>query len=232
VLVSGSAATSWKCVVAHLPKNAMKFVYGTSYPRDSLSSVSCPSAGGACVAIGSYTDTGSSQQGLILSGAAPSVIPLPAGGTFLASFGPTGAVSCGAKTACTILSSYVDASDAEQGMVVTGSGTAWSMAEAPLSLPPNASDTNPEVQLSAVSCAFATGCAGVGSFVDGEGASHALELQGGGSSWISQEAELPVPNDGQSRLVGVSCVHTVCVAVGNYQTSASGDDEGLLERLS
>jgi hypothetical protein len=232
VIVTGSSTAGWTATATRLPAGAEKYKYASTYPADTLSSVSCAPTSTSCVAFGGYTDAAFAQEPLIMDGTAPVEGPLPAGSTLSSSsFGGPPRVSCVSGSSCTIVGSYTTSSDAKQGMVITGAGKTWTLSADPVTLPPNASATNPQVQLTGVSCGSVSLCGLIGQYVDSSSNTHAMVLSGSGSTWAAQEAGAPIPNDGQISLADVSCSTHLCIAVGSYQQSSGGNNEGLIEKL-
>ena len=149
--------------------------------------------------------------------------PLPADGVS----GSLSTVSCISATSCLAAGNYTDSSGDIQGLLLTGSGTSWTPAEAPL--PPNAG-ADPFVELKAVACNSGSSCVAVGSYVDSSIDEFGLLLTGSGTSWTATEA--PVPANARLNpgvvLNGVACpTATACVAIGQYIDS-SGNEQGLL----
>ncbi len=124
LLLTGSGS-SWIATQPPLPSGADP----TGYVQ--LDAVKCPTAT-QCTAVGSYTDTAGHAQGLILTGYGSSwtatQAPLPAN----ANTDPRvaiSALSCSSASACTAVGTY---DGAQQGLLLTGSGTTWTATEAPL----------------------------------------------------------------------------------------------------
>ena len=132
---------------------------------------------------------------------------------------------------CVVTGNYDTAGDATEGLVITGSGTNWSIAVAPLPLPPDASGTNPEVVAYSLACSSVTLCAVAGQYLDASADAHPLLLDGAGASWTASEATAPNKTATEIAVFGVSCYSAGCVAVGSYQVG-SVTGEALLETLS
>jgi hypothetical protein len=198
-----------------------------------LSSVSCPSAGN-CTAVGTYTDSSGSRQGLLLtqtSGAwAPGVqAVLPAGAAGVVSLS---SVSCPSAGNCTAVGNYTDSSGFRQGLLLTQSSGTWAsgvQAGLPRAVPNN---FNPGVVLNSVSCASAGNCSAVGGYYDPAGFLRRLGLlltQSSGAWAPSVDAVPPAGagSDPNVFLNAVSCPSAGnCTAVG-YLDSSVGQP-GLL----
>lgn len=106
-------------------------------------------------------------------------------------------------------------SGAAAPLVQTWNGSAWQTAS--ISLPGGAISAF----LHDISCASASSCAAVGSYVDSAGVHHGLIERWNGSSWSATPSS---PPGGQSyRLKGVDCTSSsACTAVGTSTTTAGG----------
>ena len=115
-----------------------------------------------------------------------------------------------------------------RGLLLTGSGSSWTAAEAPL---PSNADSSGAAFVNGASCASASQCVAVGYYQDTSGVEQGLLLTWSGSSWTAAEAPLPANADEDNGFAGVydlSCPSaSQCVAVGEYQDT-SGNDRGLL----
>jgi hypothetical protein len=211
---------TWTATQAPLPPDA-----DTSIGA-GLNSVACSSS--TCVAFGSYTDSGGSEQGVLLTGAGSSWTatepPLPPDAY------PNGGLSLDADTCvsaseCVVVGDY--ASSGPGGLLMlTGSGSSWTAAEAPL--PANASPDSGT--LASVACASASDCVAAGDYIDASDARDGLLETGSGSSWTAIEAPLPTDANPKARahIDSVACPSTSsCVAVG-YYTDSSGNTQRLL----
>jgi hypothetical protein len=216
LLITGSG-TSWTTVKAPVPAGA------DGFPRVDVKAVTCPAAS-ECVAVGSYLDSDTSIQSLVLTGVGSSwsVIeaPLPSGASTV---GDTGlaTVACSSVSACGAFGTYPEG---HGGWLLTGAGTSWTATDAPL--PPNGELTN---SLNAAYCHSASPCTVVGSY-DGTNGLDGEALTGSRSSWAATETALPgnAAVDPQTSLNSVSCVSTgTCLAAGTY-TTASGKGQGVL----
>ena len=220
LLVTGSG-TSWTAAEAPLPANA------AADPVVSLTSVACPSAS-SCVAAGFYTDSSGGQHGLLVTGSGTSwtaaEAPLPAN----AATDPDAAltsVACPSASSCVAAGAYTDSSGNAQGLLVTGSGTSWTAAEAPL--PANAA-ADRAVFLGSVACPSASSCVAAGYYTDSSGNWQGLLVTGSGTSWTAAEAPSPAnaAADPSAVLGSVACASaSSCVTAGLY-TDSSGNGRG------
>ncbi|MGH3150653.1 MAG: hypothetical protein ACRDOB_07985, partial [Streptosporangiaceae bacterium] len=122
-------------------------------------------------------------------------------------------VACASTSHCTAVGLYTDSSGYQQGLLLTGSGSSWTAAEAPL---PAGTDLNyyPYVSLVAVTCPSVTQCVAVGDYNTASG-QHGLLLTGSGSSWTALQEP--------GFLNAVTCPSaTACVAVGGAIVTGSG----------
>ena len=162
MLVTGSG-TSWTATEAPLPENASADpVIGT------LGSVACPSAS-SCVAAGTYDDSSGNRQGLLVTGSGTSwtatEAPLPENAA-ASPYAALDSVACPSASTCVAAGTYEDSSGNEQVLLVTGSGTSWTAAEAPL--PANAGP-DPVDTLGSVACPSASSCVVTGTYEDSSG---------------------------------------------------------------
>jgi hypothetical protein len=227
-LVLTEASGTWQPgVVAALPGDA------ASNPGVTLNSVSC-SPDGNCAAVGSYLNSSSDGQGLLLTESSgtwvASTAALPAGadanpGVSLSS------VSCPSDGNCGAVGSY-SASGNPEGLLLTESSGTWGTG-VEASLPADAATF--AFSPPAVSCASAGNCSAVGTYFDGSSNQHIVLLDESSGTWgDGVEATLP-DNAGSSPgfagLTSVSCASAGnCSAVGSYldNSSPGGLQQGLL----
>jgi len=222
LLVTGSGK-SWQEAYAPLPGNSQ------TPPDAQLSAVACRSAT-FCVAVGSYVDSSDNTQGLLLTGSGqnwtPFEAPLPADLPDVAV--SLTSVTCPSASACVAAGQYTEpGSGVIQGLLLTGSGKAWTPAG--FSLPANAA-AGPAVQLYAVACSSASACVATGSYEDSSGNTQGLLVTGSVTSWKATEAPLPADAaaNPEATLASVACPSaTACVAASWYVDS-SGNYHGLL----
>jgi hypothetical protein len=203
--------TTWTATDAPLPTDA------SAYPDGVLNSVACPSAS-SCVAVGHY-DSSSQQQGLLLTGsgttwtATEAPTPADAGGSpsvFLDS------VACSSASSCVAAGGYEDSAEADQGLLVTGSGTTWIPAEAPL---PAGAAADHNVSLSSVACLPASSCVAIGYYIDSAETNQGLLVTGSGATWTPTEAPAPSAYTAVG-LVSAACSSaSSCVVGGSYDNS-------------
>jgi len=242
LLLSETNGTWAAGVEAVLPANA-----GSADQSVDLTSVSCPSAGN-CSAVGSYVDSSSQFQGLLLKETAGTwdtgvEVALPAnnrgtGDAFLDS------VSCASAGNCTAVGYYEAPSptyDLSRGLLVSEAAGTWGAGvEAPL--PANAGTDITTSDVDSVSCASPGDCTAVGTYGDNSDTMEGLLLTETARTWASGvEASLPANAAtgglGSSTvfyggsvlpLSSVSCASPGnCAAVGSYPDS-SGNTQGLL----
>lgn len=216
------SGSSWQPTEAPLPTTAI------GGGPASLTSVDCPSAS-ACIAVGTFGDTG-----LILAGSgatwSATEAPLPANA---GSGSELESVACATSSACVAVGRYSDSSGDFDGLLLTGSATSWTAAEAPV--PGNAGGglgvENVGTGLSAVACPSVSECVAVGAYPDTSGYLTGLLLTESQGSWTAAEAPLPAnaDSDPDAWADAVSCPSTSnCVAVGAYTNNAGVVDDGLL----
>jgi len=184
----------------------------TPNPNPSLESslgggVSCASTS-ACMAVGSYYETGLFQAKPLAerwNGTEWSIQSTPS---------PSGAkeawlagVSCASTTACTAVGRYENSSGAEVPLAERWNGTEWSIQSTPS--PSGATHSI----LSGVSCPSTTACKAVGRYHNSSGKEVTLAERWNGTEWSIQSTPNPSGAYGSS-LASVSCVTTVCTAVG------------------
>jgi hypothetical protein len=166
LLVSGGAA-SWTATRAPVPAGA------AANPKASFRAIACYA--GSCAAVGSYTDTAGSSQGMLVtrrgSEVTAAAAPLPAGAA--ARQGRPGAqlgsVACPSASACVAVGEYTDTAGDAQTLLLVGLGTSWQAARAPV--PANARPVGTQAQgalappeLNSAACASVSACVAVGSY--------------------------------------------------------------------
>jgi hypothetical protein len=214
---------------AALPANA-----GTKWDVD-LGSVSCASPGN-CAAVGYYTDSSGSQQGLLLTEASgtwatgtEAVLPVNAAARPNAYLG---SVSCPSAGDCTAVGEYVTKSGVPEGLLIAQTSGTWATGtEATL---PAGAGTRPDVQLLSVSCPSPGNCAAVGIYADRSYNQQGVLLDENAGTWAAgTRAALPA-NAARANLdvdlSSLSCPSAGnCAAVGQYNTDRPGrPQQGLL----
>jgi Cutinase len=194
-----------------------------SFSQTSLAFVTCTSAS-SCVAAGDDNGTPLLEA---LSGTTwtPTDAPLPSDAS--------GGVSAVNSVACLPASSCVAVGiynwfdiGLSQGLLLSGSGTSWTAAEAPV---PSGVAATADVILSSVACVSVSSCVAVGShntsiFQSQLGLLETLS----GTTWTAAEVPLPDSTTGEnSYLSAVACPSALCIAVGGYNDS-SDNSQGLL----
>lgn len=187
----------------------------------SLGPVACASVS-TCAAAGSYTDSSGINHELLLTGSGSSwnatSAPLPGNASAGANSGPVvGSIACPSATECVAVGWYAGSFGIQQGLLLTGSGSSWTAAEAPL--PANANATNAEADLTSVACPSKSKCVAVGWYFTAEGRMEGLLLTWTRSSWTATEAPLPANAsvNGEAGLASVVCPSaSACAAVGWY----------------
>jgi hypothetical protein len=223
VVLSGSG-TSWTGTEAPVPANA------APNPGVLLGYIACPSTT-QCVATGTYLDTSGKQQILVLTGSGTSwtavEVPLPANTSSYPQV-QLAPLACPSISACVTGGAY-DSSGIMHAVLLAGSGTSWTLSEAPL--PGDAATTGQVAGVSDVACPSATECVATGFYLDTSGQSQGMLLTGSGSTWTAARA--PVPANGSASLpagpYALACPSvSACIAGGEYETSSAGSSRGLL----
>jgi hypothetical protein len=170
-------------------------------------------------------------QGLLLTGHGPLWAAAKAPGPAGAAIGQPvdlGQVACPSATRCVSVGQYGGTAGSNQGLLLTGWGSTWTAARAPL---PAGAATSQNAELSDVACASATACVAAGSYTAATGSQPGLLLtERGPSSWTALRAPLPAgallyPAPALSDVTCSSA--TSCVATG-YYTDSAGQQQGLL----
>jgi hypothetical protein len=227
-LWSGSG-TSWTGAQPPLPPDA-------SQPLEALlTSVVCP-ASSQCVAAGRYYDSSANSQGLLLTGAPASWTPAKAPVPANAAANPNvqiNDVACSSTSACVAVGNYTDSSGNQEGLLLDGSGTSWTAAEAPLPASPDVTG-NPHVSLGPVMCPAVSSCTVVGTYTDAPGSiqgSQSLLLTGSGTSWTAIKPPLPANASADSAVFldsGVCESTSSCIVTGTYNMDSAGYGDPLI----
>jgi Ser-Thr-rich glycosyl-phosphatidyl-inositol-anchored membrane family len=184
--------------------------------ENELSAVACASSV-SCVAVGFFEFPGRLET-LIESwnGTAWTITPSPNLGT---DSNQLNGVACTSSTSCVAVGYYQNASLANQTLIETWNGSAWTVATSPNEA---GADT-----FEAVACANSTTCIAVG-YQQGSSNVQTLVESWNGTAWTIT----PSPNQGTKGdlLDGVSCTSsTSCMAVGYDATGSSGVNQTLVE---
>jgi len=146
-----------------------------SNPEAALKGISCPSPR-KCTAVGQYLDSfgnGQAMEATETNGtwrqATKVTAPSDAGTNPNAKLY---AVSCASARKCTAVGTYEDTSSHPQAMEATETNGTWEQA-AQVTAPPNAG-TNPQADLSGISCTSAGKCIAVGEYLDSAGRFQAM----------------------------------------------------------
>ena len=197
-----------------------------------LTTVTCPSAD-SCVATGGYINSSGRQWPLLVTGHGTSwkttAAPLPAGAASTADAGLSRA-ACPAATACAATGVYTNPSGGYQPFVLTGHGSAWTAAPAPLPADAAATSSLAGTGLSHVACPSADSCVATGHYTDTAGQQHELLLTGHGAAWKLATAPLPAgaATNPKASLWQVACPSiSACIATG-YYTDKAGSQQVLL----
>jgi hypothetical protein len=216
-----------------------------SEPGAVVNSISCPSSGN-CTAIGSYQDASGETQGLLATESAGRwttsiAAQLPPNFDVVNPDVSLTSVSCASVGNCTAVGSYIDVNGLTQGLLLTETSGTWGTGREVIHPLGVSVAGNPRIDLTSVSCATATNCVAVGSYIDSVNQPEGLlqtEINGTWSQteknghWSYTGAEAGVPGDAATEpkvaLTSVSCGAVGrCVAVGSYSNS-SHEQEGLL----
>lgn len=202
----------------------------------SIGALSCASAGN-CTAVGSYDDSSSHAQGLLLTETAgtwargvEATLPVDAGSNPEAQLG---SVSCSSAGNCTAVGSYADGALNIHGLLITETAGAWGPG-VEASLPTNAG-SNPGVQIASVACTAPGTCTAVGSYADGLENVYGVILTETAGAWATGfEPSLPSAWTAPDvHLTSVSCPSNGdCTALGSYLDSFEHEQALLLTESS
>ena len=201
-------ASSW--TIVHPP------VPGRAGSTAGFDSVSCRSAT-SCTAVGAFARPGVNAQEKPLAegwdGRFWSIQPTP--NPKAENGSQLNGLSCSAADACTAGGNYAYADVDNSVFAVRWDGSTWTEQKQP-----NPAGQGFNVD-SAVSCTGVDACTSVGSWTDGGDRSEPLAESWDGSIWSRQPVPHPDGNNGAG-LNGLSCVQSVCIAVGDWSTSPGG----------
>ena len=195
--------------------------------------VACPAAG-ACVAVGSYTDSSDHRQVMATEqtggvwGQAIEIEP-PAN----AASDPQArvrSVACATSSACVAGGNYVNEDGEREAMVVVETSGSWGTASE-LELPANARSF-PFASIKSVACPAAGPCVAFGEYQDeATGTEEAMVATETGGTW-GQASQIALPahagSEPRSTLNSVACIASgPCIAVGKY-TDENEDREAMV----
>jgi hypothetical protein len=178
-----------------------------------LSAVSCPSAK-SCIAAGNYIHGADIEDTLAehWNGTSWTIqsTPNPSGSPTSALFG----LSCATTKACSAVGDSINGLDVEVNLAESWNGTTWTIRPTPDPTGNQASS------FSAVSCAEASACVAVGSYVNSADIQVTTGATWNGSTWTLKTTQ-QLAGTAMSGLQGVSCPSAhACIAVG-YSGSAT-----------
>ncbi len=192
-------------------------------PESRLNSVVCV-ASRPCVAVGRYTDSSGSQEGMVAeeSGGVwgqASQIVAPANAA--ANPHPFGSIACIASGSCVVTAEYTDNAGDQEAMVADETDGVWGPASE-ITPPANAA-SNPEVGLQ-LACDASGACVTIGAYRDAEGDREAMVAEEAGGLW-GQAREIAAPANAANNpgiIFGeVQCPAAgSCVAFGEYTNGA------------
>jgi hypothetical protein len=179
-----------------------------------LSGVACPSSS-TCIGVGEFTHFSGDVTMLaaMWHNSSWSLQSVPGPST---TNGTLNGVSCTAASACTAVGGYLNGFGVRVPLAERWNGTSWVVQSAP----------SPSGAVSAsfngVSCASATSCVAVGSWIHGStGHTGRLAERWNGSSWTLQTTP-SLAGATFSTLTGVACKSaSACTAVGGYSTATN-----------
>src|SRR5262249_14228208 len=155
------------------------------------------------------------QIGVIMDGHRGPLPPNAQSGPYMAT------VTCAPAGPCVAAGDYADTSGHQQGLLLTGSGSSWTAAKAPV--PANAS-ADPVTSPESAACASPTECFVAGEYDGPSSDSQPLLETWSGSSWAGSEAPLPADAQDQgANLDSVICASvSECFVVGEYDGPSGG----------
>jgi len=245
--VAGGAYTNAKGVVEGLLSNEISGVWrspititppsdASANPGVTVYASSCGAVGN-CSAVGSYLDTTNASQAFVVSEIgnfwhSAVAVGLPANAVGSGQYAQLHSIACASAGNCSAVGTYSAKGTplaTTQGLVVNEVHGVWQHADE-VHLP-GGTNVNPFVTLTQIACATAGNCSAIGSYIDNNGATHALMVNEQSNRWLAGTSILLPGNAStfpDAFLSSVTCT-TVgnCTAVGNYDNS-SGDVEGLV----
>jgi hypothetical protein len=193
-------------------------------PFVSVSQVAC-SAGGRCVAVGSFIDANDVTEGLLLNEtdgtwSRARALELPSNASAFAG-AALSEVTCVPHVSCAVLGTFNTATGAVEAMVATDRGGVWSRAHE-LAMPENAAP-NSHVFLygfTGIACASALECAVGGQYQDTSGEYQGFLADEDGGVW-SSATELALPAGGRQAGKNGGVVAVACPSSGSCRASGA-----------
>lgn len=222
---------SWTAVWAPLPAGAAPSS-ATTTAGAYLNSVTCPAAG-SCVAVGMYTERGSSNTAVLidtLSGGTwtAATAPLPADASADGQSAGLSGISCQTPGNCVAIGSYIGRGGARFLAETLSAGT-WTAAAPPLPADARAPQKGLTI-LDSLACQEVGHCVAVGSYQASSGAIDGAIDTLSGRAWTAAAAPLPPGAATTSQLVLISQVVCpapgYCIGVGRYHPEAAKDGNG------
>lgn len=217
------ASDRWTPVTVPLPADA-------DGDQATVNSVACISLA-SCVAVGSYDVSDHDTEGLIETmthGAWTAArAPVPSDESSLDHSVVLQSVSCGSDGTCAAIGQYRGPYTEYSSVIETLSGGTWRATAPPV--PSDAGTLRGPTTLSAISCASATACAVIGTYLGTSDGGTVIETLSSGQ-WVPIDE--PLLGDSGS-LTAVSCIASgTCVAVGSFSSLGPGLSGGLIDTLS
>jgi hypothetical protein len=194
-----------------------------SNPNGFLGAISCPGSESTCVSVGAYTDNANLPEPMSIGAGGTTETQRPTGATGGAALL---GVSCPTTMFCVAVGTDQPTAKVFHAFAEFSTGGAFGQG-VEVTPPSNASATNPNAELNAVSCdPTATTCLAVGFYEDTSGKFDAMAAyEGGGAFSQAVEVTLPSnvsPTQPNAYLNAVSCTTaTFCEAVGGYDNNDS-----------
>jgi hypothetical protein len=180
--VVASLGSSWTAAATPVPAGT------ATLAKPSFRSIACGSGG--CVAVGSYTSTDGSTQGLVVTGqgtvftAVRAALPADAAPAQGSPGAQLTSVSCPSATWCVVAGTYTDAAGEAQTLLLSRTASTWTAVQAPS--PANARLVGSQAQgsltpptISSVACWATASCIAVGGYPARNAGMAGLILTGG-----------------------------------------------------
>ena len=132
-------------------------------------------------------------------------------------------MACPSARECVAVGQYNDSPGHYRGLLLTGNGSSWTAATAPV---PAGAAAYSGATITAITCPAAWECVAVGYWADSAGNSHLFLLTMRGSSWTAATAPLPAgaPASLGAGISVLACPSpTACTAVGDYTVDEYND---------